>query len=252
MLRTEWDRHFALINKSPLQRWLRTHRQQWKSGLSKSFNKADVNAFASVDKLPSTPEVLTTWLATLKPLRLCCTKLATTAAEVLFEEVLLHFTAESHEKLELTSHHPVCKTYVRKLRIVPKAIFGPVARKEHFGRWLDVRWTRPLGDEPITYAAHAQNFGGFGLPVGLKRSRKAIDFHYREYSCSAPNSRSSSTRRRISYKPPLVVCRSSSGSNLVCTGTGIAGGKTFYLLALNQGLAGIGIVIGWICRQNMT
>ena len=103
-------------------------------------------------------------------------------AEFLFEDVLLHFTAESHAKLELISHHPTYKIHVRGLHIVPKAISGPLLQKEKFGPWI--RGDGGLfEDKSTTYVAHEHWWGNLGTRGVLwsKISRKMIDFHYMNY-----------------------------------------------------------------------
>lgn len=123
-------------------------------------------------------------LETLKSLRLCNKRLAVNTAETLFEEVVLHFTELSHSRLEAISRHPY-KDYVRVLHIVPKAISGPFLPKKEFGRWL--RGRRTLIDNPlICYAgrgyAGLSYAGCLIMPEGVEISRKAVDFHYKEYS----------------------------------------------------------------------
>ena len=123
-------------------------------------------------------------LETLKSLRLCNKRLSVNTAEALFEEVVLHFTDLSHSKLEAISQHPY-KDYVRVLHIVPKAISGPLLSKKGFGRWL--RGRRTLIDDPlIRYTGLGSPGLGFAghmiMPNGLNTSRKAINYHYAEYS----------------------------------------------------------------------
>ena len=123
-------------------------------------------------------------LETLKSLRLCNKRLSVNTAEALFEEVVLHFTDLSHSKLEAISQHPY-KDYVRVLHIVPKAISGPLLSKKEFGRWLHGR--RTLIDDPlIRYTGLGSPGLGFAghmiMPNGLNISRKAINYHYAEYS----------------------------------------------------------------------
>lgn len=179
----EWNRQRSLLARSPLRNWLTAYRQQWSHWLLKSVNKVYANALASVGELARAPEVQVTRLATLKALRLCNKRLAVITAELLFEDVLLHFTAESHAKLELISHHPTYKTYVRGIHIIPKAISGPLLQKKKFGPWLRGDG-RLFEDESTTYVAHEHWWGCLGTRGVLwyKISRKMIDFHYMEYS----------------------------------------------------------------------
>ena len=123
-------------------------------------------------------------LETLKSLRLCNKRLSVDTAEAVFEEVVLHFTALSHSRLEAISQHPY-KDYVRVLHIVPKAVSGPLLSKKEFGRWL--RGERTLIDNPlIFYAGLGYPWLGYNgqlnMPNGVEISRKAVDFHYAEYS----------------------------------------------------------------------
>lgn len=122
--------------------------------------------------------VQNTRLSTLKNLRLCNKKLACLSAEFLFEEVLLHFTSESHAKLELISHHPVYKTYVRGLHIVPKVISGALVPRNQFGFWIN-SYTILLQHRHSTYIIDEHwDRGMFTAPS----SRKAIKIHYEDYS----------------------------------------------------------------------
>ena len=123
-------------------------------------------------------------LETLKSLRLCNKRLSVNTAEAVFEEVVLHFTALSHSRLEAISQHPY-KDYVQVLHIVPKAVSGPLLSKEEFGRWL--RGRRTLIDNPLIFYAGLgypclDYDGQLIMPHGVKISRKAVDFHYAEYS----------------------------------------------------------------------
>lgn len=127
------------------------------------------------------PRITVKRLATLKSLRLCNKKLAVMAAEFLFEEVLLHFTETSQAKFEAISQHPY-KDYVRVLQIMPKRISGPLLQKKEFGQWL--RGQRTLIDNAlVSYAvAYPGLTGPLDMPDGIKITRKAIKFHYEEYS----------------------------------------------------------------------
>ncbi|CAD6581684.1 MAG: hypothetical protein ASARMPREDX12_000628 [Alectoria sarmentosa] len=178
----EWRRQRSLLARSSFRKWLTAYRQQWSHWLLRSVNKVDANALARVDELARAPEVQVTKLATLKALRLCNKRLAVMTAESLFEDVLLHFTAESHAKLELISHHPTYKTYVRRLHIIPKAISGPLLQKRKFGTWICGDGGL-FEDESTTYVAHEHWRGCLGTRAVLcKISQKMIDFHYVEYS----------------------------------------------------------------------
>ncbi|CAF9940149.1 hypothetical protein IMSHALPRED_001770 [Imshaugia aleurites] len=125
------------------------------------------------------PRMTVNRLATLKSLRLCNKKLAAMTAEFVFEEVLLHFTEGSHAKLAAISQHSY-RNHVRVLQIVPKAISGPLLQKKEFGRWL--RGKRTLIDNPIVSYAGQDHSGPLIMPDCVKLSRKAINFHYKEYS----------------------------------------------------------------------
>ena len=118
-------------------------------------------------------------LKTLKSLRLCNKRLSVNTAEAVFEEVVLHFNALSHSRLEAISQHPY-KDYVRVLHIVPKAISGPLLPKKEFGRWL--RGRRTLIDDPLVCYAGMGYATHLSMLDGVKISRKAVDFHYAEYS----------------------------------------------------------------------
>ena len=118
-------------------------------------------------------------LETLKSLRLCNKALSVNTAEAVFEEVVLHFNPLSHSRLEAISQHPY-KDYVRVLHIVPKAISGPLLSKKEFGRWL--RGRRTLIDNPLVRYAGLGYATHLSMPDGVKISRRAVDFHYAEYS----------------------------------------------------------------------
>ncbi|KAF6231607.1 hypothetical protein HO173_010139 [Letharia columbiana] len=131
------------------------------------------------EDLDTEPGMTINRLATLKSLRLCNKKLALMTAEFVFEEVLLHFTEESHAKLEDISQHTYRK-HVRVLHIVPKAISGPLLQKKEFGQWL--RGERTLIDNPLVLYVGQDYAGPLVMPDCAKISRKAIKFHYKEYS----------------------------------------------------------------------
>lgn len=128
--------------------------------------------------LDTAPATTVNRLATLKSLRLCNKKLAVTTAEFVFEEVVLHFTEKSHARLDAVSQHPY-RNHVRVLQIVPKFISGPLLLKKGFGRWL--RGQRTLMDNGLISYANQDYPGPLIMPGCVKISRKAIDFHYKEY-----------------------------------------------------------------------
>lgn len=173
----ELDPRLVEIYGTPLQQRFAAYGQRWRSRFLKLLHKINANVLASVDDL-APPKVQNTRLAALKSLRLCNKKLASRTAEFLFEEVLLHFRPESHAKLELISHHPIYKTYVRSLQIVPKPISEPLRPKNQLGLWIDdYRW---LLAGP--YVAHEHLDGRLAKWFQIVSSRKAIDIHYEEYS----------------------------------------------------------------------
>ena len=131
------------------------------------------------DELEMIPTMRVNRLATLKSLRLCNKKLAVMTAEYIFEEVLLHYTEESHAKLEAISQHDY-RRFVRVLHLVPKAISGPRLQKKEFGRWL--RGKRTLIDNALVSYAGQDYAGPLSILDYVKISRKAINFHYKEYS----------------------------------------------------------------------
>ena len=213
--------------------------------------RARVSRNCKDEELHKVPKNTFKRLATLKSLRLCNKKLAATTAEFVFEEVLLHFTEESHRKLEAISQHKY-GNYVQVLHIVPKAISGPLVPKTEFGQWL--RGKRAVLDSnTLLDNTHILYPGDYPeslvMPGCVRISRKTISFHYEEYSSlHAKQQKLFAT----AYKPPLAVSHNSSGSNLGYTGTGVIEGRTFHEMTSSLVPVGIGILKGRMFHPEMT
>ena len=81
------------------------------------------------------------------------------ASEYLFREVLLSFHAASYQKMVAIAQHPTYRTHVRRLRISPKAIAGPLLDRQQFGDWIHGE-RNLLGDPRLSHVN-----GGYYLHV---------------------------------------------------------------------------------------
>lgn len=68
------------------------------------------------------------------------------SAPQLYKEIILHFTKDSHTKMEAIAQHSTYKHYIHGLHIVPKAISGPRLNCNEFADWL--RGDRSLDRSP--------------------------------------------------------------------------------------------------------
>ena len=116
-------------------------------------------------------------ISTLKSIRLANWELSQLASVYLFEELTLYFTEASHAKMMAIAQHLTYSSYVRSLRIAPKAIPGPLSDRDAFVEWFNQ--TRPRLTE--------RGYDIVSLLVSQRTTRVlendagSIDFHYAEY-----------------------------------------------------------------------
>ena len=111
-------------------------------------------------------------LATLRSLRLANWELSGIASQYLFEEVTLYFTEASHVKTMAIAQHSTYRSYVRSLRIAPKAIKVPCLTKDAFEQWFRDHRSRFLSDS-----------SGRLIPADLCLPMKGgnANFHHAQY-----------------------------------------------------------------------
>ena len=95
----------------------------------------------------------------IRSLRFVNKRLSLIASEYLFEKVLLNFHAASYQKMVAIAQHPIYRAHVRRLRIKPKAIPGPLLDRQQFENWLHGE-RNLLGDQRLSYVN-----GGYYLHV---------------------------------------------------------------------------------------
>ena len=89
-------------------------------------------------------------LENIRSLRFVDKRLSSIASEYLYREVLLTFHAGSYQKMVAIAQHPTYRYHVRRIRIKPKAIPGPLLGRQQFGDWLHGE-RNLLGDPRLTY-----------------------------------------------------------------------------------------------------